>query len=49
MTAPPEDGRGAALAMSNAIDDAEINLSELIILMRMEHQHRLVILQRPLL
>ncbi|MDC0029495.1 beta-ketoacyl-ACP synthase II [Pseudomonadota bacterium] len=28
MTAPPEDGRGAALAMTNAIDDAEINLSE---------------------
>jgi len=28
MTAPPEDGRGAALAMSNAINDAEINLSE---------------------
>jgi 3-oxoacyl-[acyl-carrier-protein] synthase II len=26
MTAPPEDGRGAALAMSNAIGDAEINL-----------------------
>ena len=24
MTAPPEDGRGAALAMSNAINDAEI-------------------------
>ena len=29
MTAPPEDGRGAALAMSNAINDAEINLSEI--------------------
>ncbi|MDB2411745.1 beta-ketoacyl-ACP synthase II [Gammaproteobacteria bacterium] len=28
MTAPPDDGRGAALAMSNAINDAEINLSE---------------------
>ena len=28
MTAPPEDGRGAALAMINAIDDAEINRSE---------------------
>ena len=28
MTAPPEDGRGAALAMTNAIDDSEINLSE---------------------
>ena len=28
MTAPPEDGRGAALAMSNAIGDAEINLSD---------------------
>ena len=28
MTAPPEDGRGAALAMTNAIDDAEIDLSE---------------------
>ena len=28
MTAPPEDGRGAALAMANAIDDAEINTSE---------------------
>ena len=26
MTAPPEDGRGAALSMSNAICDAEINL-----------------------
>ena len=29
MTAPPEDGRGATLAMSNAIDDAEINTSEI--------------------
>ncbi|MDB2356615.1 beta-ketoacyl-ACP synthase II [Gammaproteobacteria bacterium] len=29
MTAPSEDGRGAALAMSNAINDAEINLSEI--------------------
>ena len=28
MTAPPDDGRGAALAMSNAINDAEINLSD---------------------
>ena len=28
MTAPPEDGRGAALAMTNAIDDAEIDVSE---------------------
>ena len=28
MTAPPEDGRGAALAMINAIEDAEINISE---------------------
>ena len=28
MTAPPEDGRGAALAMSNAIDDAEINIAD---------------------
>ena len=28
MTAPPEDGRGAAFAMTNAIDDAEINISE---------------------
>jgi len=28
MTAPPEDGRGAVLAMTNAIDDSEINLSE---------------------
>jgi len=29
MTAPPEDGRGAALAMSNAISDAEIDTSEI--------------------
>jgi len=29
MTAPPEDGRGATLAMSNAIHDAEINSSEI--------------------
>ena len=29
MTAPPEDGRGAALARSKAINDAEINLSEI--------------------
>ena len=29
MTAPPDDGRGAALAMTNAIDDAEINRSEI--------------------
>jgi 3-oxoacyl-[acyl-carrier-protein] synthase II len=29
MTAPPEDGRGAALAMSNAINDAEIDISEI--------------------
>ena len=29
MTAPPEDGRGATLAMSNAIDDAEIHSSEI--------------------
>ena len=29
MTAPPENGRGATLAMSNAIDDAEINSSEI--------------------
>ena len=29
MTAPPDDGRGATLAMSNAIDDAEINSSEI--------------------
>ena len=29
MTAPPEDGRGATLAMSNAIDDAEINSLEI--------------------
>jgi 3-oxoacyl-[acyl-carrier-protein] synthase II len=28
MTAPPEDGRGAALAMSKAISDAEINITE---------------------
>jgi 3-oxoacyl-[acyl-carrier-protein] synthase II len=28
MTAPPEDGRGAALAMTNAIDDSEIDVSE---------------------
>tara|TARA_Y100001936_G_scaffold196603_1_gene197159 strand:+ start:6969 stop:8201 length:1233 start_codon:yes stop_codon:yes gene_type:complete len=28
MTAPPEDGRGAALSMTNAINDAEIDLSE---------------------
>ena len=28
ITAPPEDGRGAALAMSNAIGDAEINISD---------------------
>ncbi len=28
MTAPPEDGKGAALAMSNAISDAEINLTD---------------------
>ncbi len=28
MTAPPDDGRGAALSMNNAIDDAEINLSD---------------------
>ncbi|WP_447553138.1 beta-ketoacyl-ACP synthase II [Vreelandella sp. EE22] len=28
MTAPPEDGRGAALAMSNAIKDAGINPQE---------------------
>ena len=28
MTAPPDDGRGAALAMTNAIDDAQINRSE---------------------
>ena len=28
MTAPPDDGRGAALSMTNAIDDAEINLSD---------------------
>ena len=29
MTAPPDDGRGAALSMSNAIHDAEINLSDI--------------------
>ena len=29
MTAPPENGRGATLAMSNAIDDAEIHSSEI--------------------
>ena len=29
MTAPPEDGRGAALAMSNAISDAEIDTLEI--------------------
>jgi 3-oxoacyl-[acyl-carrier-protein] synthase II len=29
MTAPPDDGRGAALSMSNAINDAEINLSDI--------------------
>tara|TARA_Y100000817_G_scaffold282974_1_gene248609 strand:- start:2363 stop:3595 length:1233 start_codon:yes stop_codon:yes gene_type:complete len=29
MTAPPEDGKGAALAMSNAISDAEINLTDI--------------------
>ena len=29
MTAPPEDGRGAALAMSNAINDAEIDTLEI--------------------
>ena len=29
MTAPPEDGRGAALSMTNAINDAEIHLSEI--------------------
>ena len=28
MTAPPEDGRGAVLAMTNAIDDSEINITE---------------------
>ena len=28
MTAPPDDGKGAALSMSNAIYDAEINLSD---------------------
>ncbi len=29
MTAPPEDGRGAVLSMTNAINDAEIHLSEI--------------------
>ena len=29
MTAPPEDGRGAALSMTNAINDAEIHPSEI--------------------
>jgi 3-oxoacyl-[acyl-carrier-protein] synthase II len=29
MTAPPEDGRGAALSMTNAINDAEINISDI--------------------
>ena len=29
ITAPPDDGRGAALAMSNAIADAEINSSDI--------------------
>ena len=29
MTAPPDDGRGAALSMFNAISDAEINLSDI--------------------
>lgn len=28
MTAPPSDGRGAALSMSNALDDAQINASD---------------------
>lgn len=28
MTAPPEDGRGAALSMSNAIKDAQLDASE---------------------
>ena len=28
MTSPPEDGRGAALAMRNALLDAGINLSD---------------------
>ena len=27
MTAPPEDGQGAALSMTNAINDAEININ----------------------
>ena len=29
MTAPPEDGRGAALSMTNALIDAEINAYEI--------------------
>lgn len=29
MTAPPEDGRGASLSMSNAISDAQINLQDI--------------------
>ena len=29
MTAPPADGRGASLSMSNAISDAQINLSDI--------------------
>ena len=29
MTAPPEDGRGAALSMKNALNDAEINADEI--------------------
>ena len=29
MTAPPEDGRGAVLSMTNAINDAEIHPSEI--------------------
>ena len=29
MTAPPEDGRGAALSMKNALIDAEINADEI--------------------
>ncbi len=29
MTAPPEDGRGAALSMTNAVNDAEIHPSEI--------------------
>ena len=28
MTAPPEDGQGAALSMTNAINDAEININD---------------------